>query len=157
MATHKTLKSVVRNMAESFTSLMNYQGDDYVMGHVVFAAWQTGATEFRLDLLTGATDSSLLLVPHVRDSVANYVKWLPEMVQQSNSDPHFVSQAELLVTVDPHTRRPHGHSGFFESPFTCTVRIVDDRGKEYSHRISDWWYPERVLPKGSTVKADEVA
>jgi len=25
MATHKTLKSVVRSMAESFTSLMNYE------------------------------------------------------------------------------------------------------------------------------------
>ena len=146
MASHKTLKSVVRSLAESFTSLMNYRDDDYVMGHVVQAAWLTGATEFRVDLLTGATDSSPLLVPHVRDSVARYVKWLPEMVRRSNSDPNFVSEAELVVNVDPAIRRPHGNSGFHESPFTCTVRIVDDRGKVYSHRISDWWYPERAAP-----------
>lgn len=38
MPSHKTLKSVVRGLAESFTSLMNYWGDDYVMGHVVYAA-----------------------------------------------------------------------------------------------------------------------
>jgi hypothetical protein len=146
MATHKTLKSVVRNLAESFISLMNYRGDDYVLGHVVFAAWQSGGTGFRADLLTGAVDVSPLLVPTVRDSVASYVKWLPEMVRRSNSDPSFVAEAELLVTVDPHTRRTHGTSGFFESPFTCTVWIVDDRGKEYSHRISGWWYPERAWP-----------
>ena len=146
MATHKTLESVVRSVAESFVSFMNYRGDDYVMGHVVRAAWQTNATEFRVDLLTGATDASPLLVPHVRDSVASYVRWLPDTVQRSNSDLKFVSEAELIVSVDPGIRRWRGDSGFYESPFTCTVRIVDDRGKVYSHQISDWWYPETIGP-----------
>ena len=145
MATHKTLKSVVRGVAESFTSLMNYRGNDYVMGHIVRAAWETKATGFRVDLLTGATDASPLLVPHVRDSIASHVRWLPDTVQRSNSDLRFVSQAELIVSVDPEVRRPRGDSGLYESPFTCTVRIVDDRGKVYSHEISAWWYPETVV------------
>ena len=144
MATHKTLKSVVHNLAESFVSLMNYRGDDYVMGHVVHASWRTGAREFRVDLLTGLTDSSPLLVPEVQNSVASYVKWLPDMVRQSKSDPGFIAEAELVVSVDPSVKRPHGYSGFFESPFTCKVRIVDEQGKQYSHQISDWWYPEKV-------------
>jgi hypothetical protein len=124
---------------------MNYRGDDYVMGHIVHASWVTGAGEFRVDLLTGVTDSSPLLVPDVKNSVASYVEWLPAMVRRSKSDPDFVAEAELRVSVDPSIKRPHGKSGFFESPFVCTVRIVDDRGKEYSHRIADWWYPEKVL------------
>ena len=66
-------------------------------------------------------------------------------MRRSNSDLEFVTEAELLVSVDPSTRRPHGDSEFYESPFTCTVRIVDDRGKVYSHRIQDWWYPEKTL------------
>lgn len=144
MASHKTLKSVVRSLAESFTSLMNYHTDDYVMGHVVHAAWSTGATEFRVNLLNGASNSSPLLVAPVRDAVARYVEWLPDILRRSHSDLQFVTAAELVVTVDPATRRPHGDSGFQESPFTCTVRITDDRGKLYSHSISDWWYPEKV-------------
>lgn len=144
MATYKTLKSVVRSVAESFTSLMNHRGNDYVMGHIIRAAWETNATGFRVDLLTGATDSSPLLVPHVRDSIASQVRWLPDLVHRSNSDLQFIVQAELIVSVDPKVRRPHGDSGFYESPFTCTVRIVDDRGKVYSHDISAWWYPETV-------------
>jgi hypothetical protein len=36
-----------------------------------------------------------------------------------------------------------GGRAFHELPFTWTVRIVDDRGKEYSHRIQHWWHPER--------------
>ena len=137
---------MVTSVAQSFTSLMNYRANDYVMGHVVYAAWQTGGRELRVDLLTGVVEPSPLFVPEVENSVAGYVKWFPNMVQQSNSDLRFVAEAELVVTVDPGIKRPHGDSGFFESPFVCTVRIVDDRGKEYSHRISNWWYPEKALP-----------
>ncbi len=148
MASHKSLKSVVRSFAESFTSLMNYRGDDYVMGHIVYAAWSTGATGFRVDLLRGTMDDSPLLGGVVRESLARYVQWFPDIVRRSNSDLRFVAEAELLVTVDPIVRRLRSDSQFYESPFSCTVRIVDDRGKEYSHRIEDWWYPEKVPPVG---------
>jgi hypothetical protein len=140
MAFHKTLKSVVRGLAESFASTMNYVDDDYVMGHIVRAAWSTGAREFRTDLLTGLSDPSPLLVPPVMRSLAARAGQLQGLLKSSNSDPAFVSVAELLVTVDPSVRRRNGQ--FRLSPFTCTVRIVDDRGQEYSHKISDWWTPE---------------
>jgi hypothetical protein len=39
MPIRKTLKSVARSLAESFTGLVNCIGDDYVMGHVVQTAW----------------------------------------------------------------------------------------------------------------------
>jgi hypothetical protein len=149
MASHKTLKSVVRSLAESLTGLLNYHTNDFVMGHVVYAAWQTGATEFRVDLLSGVTTSSALLVPRVRDSVARYVEWFPDIVRRSNSDLDFVTEAELAVSVDPTIRRARG-KGLQESPFKCTVRIVDDRGKVYSHCISDWWFPERRPPREKT-------
>ncbi len=146
MASHKTLQSVVRSLAESFASLMNYGAYDYIMGHIVLAAWSSGARDLRVDLLTGATDPSALLTPPVRASIAGYVERLPELVRCSNSDLAFVVEAELRVTVDPTTRRPRGYGKHDESPFTCTVRIVDDRGKVYAHRIQDWWFPERALP-----------
>ena len=146
MASHKTLKSVATSLAQAFTSLMNYRADDYVMGHVVYAAWSTRATDLELDLLSGVAAPSALLVAPVRDSLASYVRWFPDLVRRSNSTLQFVKEARLSVTVDPTTRRPHGGSRFFESPFTCTVRIVDDRGKVYSHMIADWWYPERTPP-----------
>ena len=147
MPSHKTLKSVVASLAQSFTSLMNYRGDDYVMGHIVHAAWSSGSTRLRVDLLSGATDASALLVPGVRDSVAQCVGWFPDMVRRSNSSIDFVSAAELVVTVDPTVRRPVASAEFMESPFTCTVRVIDDRGKVYVHEIKDWWYPEKVPPQ----------
>ncbi|UCG63148.1 MAG: hypothetical protein JSV52_07675 [Candidatus Zixiibacteriota bacterium] len=146
MPSHKTLKSVVVSLAQSFTSTLNYASGDYVMGHIVYTAWSTGATGLRLDLLSGETDSSPLLTPPVRNSLPIYVNLLPDIVERSNSSMEFIARAELVITVDPTQRRPYRH-GLFESPFTCTVRIVDDRGKEYSHRIEDWWFPEKVPGK----------
>jgi hypothetical protein len=147
VASHKTLKSVVASFAQSFTSLMNYGSDDYVLGHIVHTAWSTGATSLRVDLKSGATDGSALLVPEVRGSIARYVQWLPEMVRSSGSSMDFVSEAELTLSVDPATRRPVGQAGFFESPFCCAVRILDDRGRTYRHEIQGWWYPEKVPPE----------
>lgn len=146
MAKRKTLTSAAHNTAHSFASLMNYVGDDYVLGHIVQAAWATGATELRVDLLTGATNKSPLLVPEVRDSVARTVEWFPAHVANSSSSMDFVAEAELLVRVDPNTRRPSPHPGLLESPFTCSARITDDRGKVYLYEIRDWWYPEKVPP-----------
>jgi hypothetical protein len=142
MPSRKTLKSVVRSLTESFASLTNHVGDDYVMGHVVYTAWQTGGTNLRVDLLSGQIEPSPLSVPPVQDAIRAYVAWLPRLVKQSNSDVQFVKAAHLEITVNPTVRRHHAEGAFVESPFTCTIQITDDRGKVYSHTVSDWWYPE---------------
>ena len=142
MPSHKVLKSVVRSLAESFTSLMNYYDDDYVMGHIVRAAWLTGGTEFHMNLLMGNVSESSLLVKPVADSVGRIVGWFPDIVSRSRSSMEFITSAELTITLDPIKRRQRGVTSYLESPYICTVRIIDDRGKIYSHTISDWWYPE---------------
>ena len=142
MPSHRRLKSVVTSVAQSFTSLLNYRDDDYVMGHIVAAAWASGSTGFQVDLLSGETDSSPILVPPVRNSIADYVQRLPDIVQRSRSSMEFVTAAELRVQVDPTNRRATSYDGLLESPFTCTVRIVDDRGRVYSYKIEGWWFPE---------------
>ena len=143
MPSHKTLKSVVRSLAESYTSLMNHWYDDYVMGHIVWAAWQSGATSMRADLLSRRIDPSPLWVLPAHISINSMMFDFPDLVARSNSSVEFIKSAELIITVDPTMRRPHEGTDLWESPFTCTVTIVDDRGKTYSHTIADWWYPER--------------
>ena len=147
---HKKLKSVVRSFVESFTSYANYYAGDLAMGHVVRAAWASGATGFRFDLLYGAHDASPLFVPEVGHAIAQYAAWLPHLVVSSESSMRFVCRAELVVTVDPAMRRPSRYPGRHESPFTCLLRITDDRGKEYSHRLTGWSSPnERKRTRGS--------
>jgi hypothetical protein len=92
---HKALKNVVQNLAQSFASLMNYRGDDYVMGHIVQAAWATGATELRVNLLTGESAPSPLLTTLVKESIAGCVSDFPYFLQRTRSAIQFVAAAEL--------------------------------------------------------------
>ncbi len=142
MPSHKVLVSVVRGVAESFTSLMNYANSDYVMGHLVRAAWDTGATEIQVDLLTGRVSASPLAVVPVLSSLTRQAHLFPDVVARSGSSMAFIHSAYLRLTVDPAVRRRVAGSGFSESPFTCTVALTDDRQKPYTHSISAWWYPE---------------
>lgn len=153
MASHKTLKSVVRSLAESFTSLMNYSGDDYVLGHLVYTAWKTGATTCHVDLINGLIDPSPLVIPPVQESIMHYVRWLPDLVNRSQSEMSFIASAELVITIDPNNRWPYRKTNFQESPFSCAVRIMDDRGKIYAHRITGWWYPEKKPPDKNSLKS----
>ena len=146
MPTRKTLPNIARGMAESFTSLMNYVDNDYVLGHLVFAAWESGDTELVVDLLSGETNDSKLLSSQVQKSLERYVACLPDMVARSNSEPKFLAKAELVVLIRAEVRPMRASSKLFESPYSCLVRLLDDRGKWYFHQIDGWWYPEQPAP-----------
>jgi hypothetical protein len=51
MARFKVLKSVAHNFGHSFTSLMNYAGDDYVMGHILRFARRSGCDTLTIDFV----------------------------------------------------------------------------------------------------------
>lgn len=143
MASHKKLQSVSRSIADSFTSLMNYSGNDYVMGHLLKAARTTGMSRLDVDLLSGIASPKGLLVKPVAISVDAYCQDLSSLVRRSGSDMAFVRSASLSVEFDisisrPYSRAPH----LSESPYTCAARIEDDRGKIYESELKGWWYPE---------------
>src|SRR5262245_16305418 len=61
MPRYKVLKSVAHNIGHSFTSLTNYVGDDYVMGHILRLARLTGNDTLTINLITGEADPLDLL------------------------------------------------------------------------------------------------
>ncbi len=127
MASHKKLQSVSRSIADSFTSLMNYSANDYVMGHLLKAARTTGMSRLDVDLLSGIASPKALLLKPVAYSVDAYCQDLSSLVRRSGSDIAFVRSASLSVEF---------------SPYTCAVRIEDDRGKTYESDLKGCWYPE---------------
>jgi len=143
MASHKVLKSVARSVADSFTSLMNYRGDDYVMGHLLTAARSSGASALHVNFLTGHATPEALLVTPVMQSVSDYCASFPSLVQRSGSDLAFVRAAEMDLEYDLSVAKPRRHQQkVLESPYVCTVRIEDDRGRIYESRLTGWWFPE---------------
>jgi hypothetical protein len=143
MASHKKLQSVSRSVADSFTSLMNYSANDYVMGHLLKAARTTGISRLDVDLLSGIASPIGLLIKPVADTIDAYCQDFSSLVVRSGSDMAFVRSARLSVEFDISISRPHAAASHLDgAPYTCNVRVEDDRGKIYASELKGWWYPE---------------
>jgi hypothetical protein len=143
MARYKVLRSVAHSFAHSFTSLMNYVDDDYVMGHLLRRARKTGEATLTVDILTGSASPPALLSQEVAGSVRHYCEWFPKLVVSHKSDMQFVRAARLAVSFDLSKRRPvRDAPDLEESPYVCRVEIEDDQEKIWSAEMRDWWYPE---------------
>lgn len=151
MPSHKVLKSVVRSVGDSFTSLMNYSDDDYLLGHILNAARRTEKATLEIDLLSGEARPPELLIPPVRQSVTFYCTDFPNIVERSGADMSFVAAARLKLEFDISVSQPiHRGSPLALSPYVCTTTIEDDRGKIYESVLRGSWYPEKVPSQEST-------
>jgi hypothetical protein len=145
MARYKVLKGVAHNIGHSFTSLMNYAGDDYVMGHILRFARRTGSDTLTIDLVKGEGGPAELLSEPISDLPARYTKWFWYLVERHGSDRSYVRGATLTLRYDIAKQRTlRRNPQFTESPYTCDVCVIDSRGKKYLAQFVGWWYPERL-------------
>ncbi|MGA9185524.1 MAG: hypothetical protein WBZ32_09530 [Candidatus Acidiferrales bacterium] len=145
MARYKVLKGVAHNIGHSFISLMNYAGDDYVMGHILRFARLTGRDTLTMDFVKREAGPPELLAEPISEVPERYMDWFWNLVERHGADRSFVKTATLTLRYDIATQRPH-HSApqLIESPFVCDVQITDTRGKDYAAHFDGWWYPERL-------------
>src|SRR2546422_2799411 len=142
MAKYKVLKSVAHNVAESFTSLMNYAQNDYVMGLLLSHARESGETSFFIDFLSG--ESSPVFARSPLTQVAPfYIKRFWDDVERQGSNRSLVRAARLTLSFNTDVKRPvSSDPKYQESPYTCTFSLVDDRGVEHGRTLEGWWFPE---------------
>jgi hypothetical protein len=144
MASRKVLKSVSHNLVHSFTSLMNYGFNDYVMGHLLTAARKTESNTLLIDLVNQMSSPVELLTPFVAESASQYIQNFPSLVVSSGSSCDLIKAATIRITYDLSVTKPHpNHPRLLESPYTATGRIVDDQDKVYETTLTGWWYPEQ--------------
>jgi hypothetical protein len=143
MPSHKVLASIAHNFGHSFTSMMNYRSDDYVLGHLLAAARKTGSNTLRVDILARTAEPEGLLPPPVRSSIADHTADFSRLVTSMKSSLEFIRSAQMTIAFDLAQQRPYlSAARFIESPYTCTTEIIDDRGKTYSSTLRGWWFPE---------------
>ena len=143
MPSHKPLKSVSHNFSHSFISLMNYINDDYFLGHLLKQARATKLPKLHIDVLQNKASPDSLLTKEVSSSIEHWNKRFPALVESSGSSMEFIKSATRTIEFDLNTIKPHStQNELTESPFSCEMSIIDDRGKEYKYRHEGWWYPE---------------
>jgi len=143
MPSHKPLKSVSHNFSHSFISLMNYLNDDYFLGHLLKQARVTKLSKLYIDVLQNKASPDPLVTKEVLSSIEYWNRWFPTLVESSGSSMEFVKSATMIIEFDLSIIKPHSlHHDLIESPFSCEMSIVDDRGKEYRYKHEGWWFPE---------------
>jgi hypothetical protein len=143
MISHKPLGSVSHNFGHSFISLMNYINDDYLLGHLLRQARKTNMNKLTVDILEGKSEPNQLLTNAIKTSIKHYCDWFPTLVNESGSTIDYVASATMTIEFDLKITRPYPKdSRYNENPFCCEILIIDDRGKEYRHTHSGWWFPE---------------
>lgn len=143
MPSHKPLKSVSHNFSHSFISLMNYINDDYFLGHLLKQARATNLSKLHIDVLQNKASPEHLLTKEVSSSIEYWNKWFPTLVESSGSSMEFIKSATMTIEFDLNIIKLHSSDNdLTESPFSCEMSIIDDRGKEYKYRHEGWWYPE---------------
>lgn len=143
MSSHKRLHSVSHNFSHSFISLMNFINNDYFLGHLLKQARVTKLNRLQIDVLQNKALPEPLLTKEVSSSIEHWNKWFPTLVESSGSSMKFVKSATMTIAFDLNTIKPHSsYNDLTESPFSCEMSIIDDRGKEYKYRHEGWWYPE---------------
>jgi hypothetical protein len=86
MARYKVLKSVAHNIGHSFTSLMNYADDDYVMGHILRFARNTGTDTLTIDFVKGEAGPPELLAEPLSEIPVRYTRFFWDMVDRHGSE-----------------------------------------------------------------------
>jgi hypothetical protein len=100
MARYKVLKGVAHNIGHSFTSLMYYAGDDYVMGHILRFARRTGRNTLTIDFVKEEGGPPELLSEPISDLPARYTKWFWYLIERHGSDRSYVRGATLILRYD---------------------------------------------------------
>ncbi len=106
MPKYKVLKCVAHNIGHLFTSLMNYTGDDYVMGHLLNSARSTGQDTLTIDFVRGEAGPPELIGPPISDVPQWYTKMFWDMVERQGSDRSLIQNAILTLRYDISIERP---------------------------------------------------
>jgi hypothetical protein len=137
---YKVLKSAAYNFGRSFASSLNWRGNDYVMSHLARAAVASGEVELNVDLLSGRAQPPSLLAEPVQASVADYVRWLPDLLRSQRVSPEAIRAATMRVRFQPERRVDmNGEVGGWTIPYECVVRLTDDHGKVHQGRLVGHW------------------
>ena len=148
MARYKVLKSIAHSIGHSFTSCMNYAEDDYIMGHLLSRARETGENSLTVDFLKSKAEPRSLLTATLDKNIGWYCRRFEELVKSHKTQMKYISSATMTISFDLSVQEPIClDSPYIQSPFICHVTVVDDRGKKYESHFKDWWYPEEIKKK----------
>lgn len=116
---YKNIYSAIHNFGQSFTSLMNYIDDDYVIDEL--RNINRNGYDIEIDWKSGTFSPEHRLTERIKNSIASYKIHLEKQLLSQNID---INRVESLVFYWPNKKRKH-------------MIAIDDRGKEYKTFVNE--------------------
>lgn len=116
---YKHIHSAIHNFGHSFTSLMNYVDDDYVMDELE-KIHATG-NDIEVDWLTGTFSPEGMTTQRIQKSIGYWRDGLKEHMMSQNVDLNAITELKFRWPV---RQRKH-------------MLASDDRGKEYKTYVNE--------------------
>lgn len=139
MARYRVLKRVAHDLGHSYLSLMNYRAEDYVVENLHRAARAAHERRVVIDVLRGTMEPAAVRTPVFLESVADQQRWLGRRVQTQGAALDMASAATITVDFDFEGSRSSPNVPGLELPaYTCTVEMVDDRGRTHTATVPEW-------------------
>lgn len=116
---YKNIHSAIHNFGHSFTSLMNYVDDDYVIDEL--RKIHGAGNDISVDWLTAQFEPASMETPRIRKSIGYWKDTLDKHLLSQNVDPARLTQLRF--------RWPARQRKFMEA--------VDDRGQAYKIYVNE--------------------
>ena len=116
---YKNIYSAIHNFGHSFTSLMNYVDDDYVIDELTKI--HSAGNDISVDWLTGYFEPAVMETPRIKKSIGYWRDSLDKHLLSQNVDPACLKQIQF--------RWPARARKFMEA--------VDDRGQSYKIYVNE--------------------
>lgn len=147
MAKYKNIDSALHNWAHSYLSIENYDEKGYFIEELYEAAKSTNEANITIDVLCGSLSPSAVVNDRVESFLRRCSESFIRQLQSQNVDPHMISSAALQLHFDFSAPLANTIGISFRDPwkapktaaYTAKVAAVDDRGKEHSAKMKEWW------------------
>ena len=116
---YKHIYSAIHNFGHSFTSLMNYVDDDYVMDEL--NKMHIAGHDIEVDWLTGQFMPAAMVTPRIQKSIGYWRDSLKKHL--ASQDVEMSAISTLLFRWPAHQRK--------------YMQAIDDRGKEYKIYVNE--------------------
>jgi hypothetical protein len=138
MTTRRVLRGVVNDLAVSFVGRSNDHSGYWAVGLLRSFADEQGIQEIGFDLLAGDARPQAALTKSVS---LGYAAWMRQHLARIALPLERVTRAELTVEFHAYDGTAPPPQITWGEPFICSVRLVDDRGRNYRRVLSSWCGP----------------
>lgn len=143
MGKYRNIKSAAHNFGHSFQSDMNVSvvGEHvrFVPDLIYWAAKAGRLPVVRIDFIQKQVEPTSIDLPPIRAAIDRYAAWLPELLESQSIEPDMIREAILELRFDFDHPRQSRYETQRELPsVTCTVVLVDDRGKAHEAHPHNW-------------------